>query len=194
MQNYNNQLYEYKKFLKLNVKIQDSQLRSVASIIASEIEQKKDLIASELKTISPISLETRMEELIAFQQMMEIFNQMKPKPAIVRTQVVSENYFCFVYLKDSLFEVLKKQSEVGSVTKKCMKFLLNNPVRAFRNSVAHGNWKYLDDFSGIEFWARKGSEKNGKMSHFTVSQTELGFWKTLSKAIAYITFINVKDS
>ncbi|MFP3366455.1 hypothetical protein R0J93_22705, partial [Pseudoalteromonas sp. SIMBA_148] len=91
----------------------------------------------------------------------------------------------FVYLKDSLFETLKKNAEHGSTLKKCTNFLLNDNVRAFRNAIAHGNWKYSKEFSGLEFWAHKGSKTDKQMTKFKVSQDEMDFWQALARCIGY---------
>ena len=122
---------------------------------------------------------------------MDTFTQMRPRPEIVRTQVISQNYICFVYLKDTLFELLKRTMPSESITHKCCKYLLNNPVRAFRNSIAHGNWKYMTDFSGIEFWAYKGVPIAGPMDKWVVSQEDLSFWQALSRMVAYVTYLTL---
>ena len=83
--------------------------------------------------------------------------------------------------------------EIGSITKKCTKFLLNNPVRAFRNSIAHGNWKYLNDFSGLEYWAHKDSKLNEPMTRFEVSRSELNFWQMLSRTVAYTSYLTLTE-
>jgi hypothetical protein len=71
---------------------------------------------------------------------------------------------------------LLPEFEVCSETKKCCKYLTINPIRAFRNAIAHANWNYKIDYSGLEFWARKGSDPNEPLSHFDVFMDELDFW------------------
>jgi hypothetical protein len=185
------QIARFKDKLVDEIKIPSEYCDCLASTIENEInnldvEKKKKLIDS-----NPIDLKTRIEELQAFQKMMDTFNQMKPKPEIVRAQVITQNYICFVYLKDSLFELLRKTMPSNSITKKCCKFLLNNPVRAFRNSIAHGNWKYKNDFSGLEFWAFKGPPDDYGMDKWEVNQSDLDFWQTLSRVIAYISYLSL---
>jgi hypothetical protein len=75
-----------------------------------------------------------------------------------------------------------------STTRRCCRFLTDNPIRAFRNALAHANWRYKDDFSGLHFWARKGSDPNEPLSEFEVSQLELGFWQALARCISYVAF------
>jgi hypothetical protein len=89
---------------------------------------------------------------------MDLIHRSKPHPAVVRAQAVTEIYICFVYLGEACFGVLRKELPSVSVTRKCCKFLSENPVRALRNAIAHSNWQYLPDFSGLEFWAKKGSD------------------------------------
>lgn len=112
----------------------------------------------------------------------------EPHPVVVRAQVVYQNYICFVYLGESCFNVLKKELPSGSTAKKCCKFLTDNPVRAFRNAMAHANWRYLPDFSGLEYWARKGTEPTEPMVRFEVSQQDLCFWQALARCTAYASF------
>jgi len=38
------------------------------------------------------------------------------------------------------------------------RYLTDDPVRAFRSVVAHGNWQYAPDFSALAYWARKGDD------------------------------------
>ena len=179
--------------METDLKISSDKVDCIATTIATEIENNKASLKQEILLASPIPLETRLEELSCFQTMMDTFNKMKPRPEIVRSQVITQNYICFVYLKDTLFEVLRKKSEIGSITKKCTKYLLNNPVRAFRNSIAHGNWKYKDDFFGLEFWAHKGSTVSDSMTKYQVSQSELNFWQLLSRTVAYTAYLKLTE-
>lgn len=193
MKHFDNQLSNFQSQLKTDVKIPSSKIDCVATTIASEIENNKAFLKQKILLTSPVPLETRLEELSCFQTMMDTFNKMNPRPEIVRSQVITQNYVCFVYLKDTLFEVLKKNSDTDSLTKKCTKFLLDNPVRAFRNSIAHGNWKYKDDFSGLDFWAHKDSRVSDSMIRYQVSQSELNFWQLLSRTVAYTAYLKLTE-
>ena len=95
-------------------------------------------------------------------------------------------------MKDTLFELLKKNVPKDSITWKCCNYLLNNPIRAFRNSIAHGNWKYNYDFSGLEFWAYKGDPNDGPMNKWEVSQKDYSFWQTLSRLVAYVACLSLE--
>ena len=67
----------------------------------------------------------------------------------------------------------------------------DNPVRAFRNAIAHANWKYLSDYSGLEYWARKSSDPSEPLSRFEVSQSDLSFWQALARCTAYANFLSL---
>jgi hypothetical protein len=191
MKELDNQLTMWKDKLVSDVKVPLDSCDKIATTIELEIERLTDEEKGKLKEASPVDLKIRIEELLAFQVMMDTFNKMKPRPEIVRTQVITQNYICFVYLKDTLFETLKKISQPDTVTKKCCKFLLNNPVRAFRNSIAHGNWTYKQDFSGLEFWAHKGEPNGQPMDKWEVNGDDLAFWQALSRTVAYSTYLTL---
>ncbi len=89
---------------------------------------------------------------------MDMVGNIPNMPQLTRAQVIVQNYICFVYLGEACFQVLRREAPTGSTVKRCCRFLTDNPVRAFRNAVAHGNWKYTPEFSGLEFWARKGGD------------------------------------
>jgi hypothetical protein len=184
-------LTRWKDKLVSDVKVPLDSCDKIATTIELEIERLTDEEKAKLKEASPVDLKIRIEELLAFQVMMDTFNKMKPRSEIVRTQVIAQNYICFVYLKDTLFETLKKISQPDTVTKMCCKFLLNNPVRAFRNSIAHGNWTYKQDFSGLEFWAHKGEPNGQPMDKWEVNGDDLAFWQALSRTVAYSTYLTL---
>lgn len=194
MKQLDQQIAIWKDKLTRDAKIPIEYSECLASTIKSEIKNLSHDEKIKLTTSNPIDLKTRIEELQAFQSMMDTFNKMTLRPEIVRAQIIAQNYICFVYLKDTLFESLKKIMPSDSVTKKCCKYLLNNPVRAFRNSIAHGNWKYKNDFSGIEFWAYKGEPKDSPMDKWEVHKTDLSFWQALSRLIAYVSFLTLDEN
>ncbi|MEO0556770.1 MAG: hypothetical protein AAF170_01170 [Bacteroidota bacterium] len=177
-----------------NVKLSAEQSMALATAISTDIEALPSESKSRINRASPVPVQDRLEELQAFQMWMDLVNNTEGHPAVNRAQVVTQNYICFVYLKDALFDILRRQVPSGSATKRACKYLLNNPVRAFRNAVAHGNWRYSDDFSGIIYWARKGDKPDEPMSRFEVSQEELGFWQALARCVAYVGFSQVAQS
>jgi len=185
MQQWSTRLRDY-------LKIHPPESNQLATTIAKEVAALPDDAKEQAKASSQIALAVRLEELLAFQRFMDHLHAVsRPKPVEVRAQVVYQNYICFVYLGESCFNVLKKRLPSGSTAKKCCTFLTNNPVRALRNAVAHSNWRYLSDFSGLEYWARKGEAKE-PMVRFEVSQQDLSFWQALARCTAYASSLSLK--
>ncbi len=199
MQNLDRQLHYFKDRLQADVGIDIKLAPIVCTTIYEELQRLPSEGLLKVKFASPVALEKRIEELTAFNMMMNTVNsQFGNHPEIVRSQVIVQNYMSFVYLKDGCFEVAKKLMPTGTTLKRVCKFLLNNPVQAFRNSIAHGNWQYLDDFSGLKYFAHKGESKPdgdvNEMSEFTVDNDELNFWQTLARATAYTIYTFIVDN
>jgi len=175
------QMQQWSTRLRDDLRIGPPESNQLATTITREVAALSDEAKKRAREASQIPLRIRIEELVAFQGWMDLVHvTTEPHPVVVRAQVVYQNYICFVYLGESCFNVLKKELPSGSTTKKCCRFLTDNPVRAFRNAVAHANWRYLPDFSGLEYWARKGAEPTEPMVRFEVSQQDLSFWQVLA--------------
>lgn len=172
----------------LNINAADSY--RLATVMAKEVNELPDRIKKEIKESSPVSINNRLDELIAFQDWMDTARTLLGHPAITRAQVITQNYICFIYLKDSCFYILDKNLPIDSSAKKCCSFLIGNPVKAFRNALAHANWQYKADYSGIEFWARDNPGDKG-MTRWEVNQADLNFWQQLSRAVAYVTYVTL---
>jgi hypothetical protein len=188
-QNLDSQMLVWAKRTIKELKLDLMQANKLGSTIESEIhslplENKRALM--ELSFVTP---QNRLDELVAFQRWMDYAHKVRGIPHVRRAQVITQNYICFVYLGDALFKTLKDVLPPPLVTGRCCRFLLNNPVRAFRNAVAHSNWRYKEDFSGLEFWAKKGSERDEPLVHFEVTQEELGYWQALSRCVAYSAYM-----
>jgi hypothetical protein len=141
----------------------------------------------------PIPIENRLEELQAFQGWMNIANNLLKNPCVTRAQIIVQNYICFVYLNDSCYKNLRKYASNGSVTKKCCDYLINNPIRAFRNAIAHSNWKYSDDHKKIIFYAKKGNSESEPMIRWEVSDVDLDFWQSLARCTAYTAYLTISQ-
>lgn len=187
-----NQMKEWATFFLNDVKISKEKTNRISSNIAEEISQIQTKSKKEIMALisNPIPIQKRLEELEAFQGWMDLIHNSK-SPLIVRAQVIVQNYICFVYLGDFCFKPIRKFLEDGGVAKKCCNYLINNPIRAFRNALAHSNWKYSDDFSGITFYAHKGDQKTGKMEEWIVSQKDLAFWQALARCTAYTVLLSL---
>jgi len=164
---------------------------TLATTIAAQVAQLPTTDKQRVIQATPVLPSERLDELKAFQAWMDTVSAMRWGPAVTRAQVITQNYMCFIYLKDSCFEVLKEVAPPGSTLQKCCAYLVRPPIRDFRNAVAHANWRYKPDFSGLEYWAQTGSGKRRRLSRFEVSQQELDFWQCLARAVAYAAFLNL---
>lgn len=192
-QNIDTQMRVWAQRLIHDLKLDMVQANRLGSVIENEVrsltpEQKQQLILS-----SHVSPQNRIDELLGFQGWMDFVNKTRGNPYLIRAQVITQNYICFVYLGDALFKKLKSILPPPLVTGRCCSFLLNNPVRAFRNAVAHSNWRYNDQFSGLEFWARKGAGPDEPLDHFEVSQEDLSYWQSLSRCVGYSAYIVLSE-
>jgi len=192
MQCLDRQMRHWSDRLIFDIKISEEDAQKLATTIESEVRWLPKEAKDEIRQSSPIEIKHRYEELLSFQGWMDIANKFKDNPFIVRAQVIVQNYICFVYLNESCFNVVRKHVSNQSACKKCCKFLLNNPVRAFRNAIAHSNWCYNEDFSCIRFWARKGATQDEDLHEFEVTNEELSFWQALARCTAYAVYENLK--
>jgi hypothetical protein len=185
------QLAVHKFRLQVEMRLNDDQCGKLATTIAADVRFLPQSVKDEIRSASPVPLTARYEELQGFQAWMDFARKTKSAP-ITRAQVITQNYVCFVYLAEACFLVFRKQAQQNSATKRVATFLTDNPVRAFRNAIAHSNWQYNEDFSGLIYWARKGPDRDEPLSKFEVDQKTLGFWQSLSRCAAYAVYINLK--
>lgn len=198
MQYLDNQMRRWTDHLQKDVRIGVQESFRLATTIRNEVsglpEDVKIQIVQSAGTT--ISLRDRLDELDAFQRWMDGANSIASRlpPEVVRAQVITQNYICFVYLGEACFKELRKCLPSGSTSKKCCKFLTDNPVRAFRNALSHSNWRHVKNSPSIEFWARKSDDKNEPLSHFEVSQKQLDFWQSLARCTGYVAFLSLMYS
>ena len=121
----------------------------------------------------PISYAERFNELALFLNCMAEYPARKVNPLLNRAFFTLSNYVCFVYLGDTCFTRLRKALPEGTA-KRCCRYLTDNPIRALRNAVAHGNWRVSDGV--LHFWARRGDDPNEPMSEFRASDADREFW------------------
>lgn len=174
--------------LRDDLGIPSAHSQALATSIAHDVHGLSPSTKRAIIAASPVQLEARLDELVAFQAFMDEMSAMSHGPHLVRAQVVVQNYVCFVYLQESCFVALRRESPAGSTLRRCCSFLTNNRVRSFRNAVAHGNWEYRPDFSGLVYWARKDSDRDQLPTMFEVSQLELDFWQSLARCTAYAAY------
>ena len=168
----------------------------LATTMADEIAPHLDAIAVDVATIADIPLRKRFEEMLAFQRYMDWVNGVSDhlgemRPIVTRMQVLAQSYFGFVYLKDNLLQALRSHVAQTTVTARCCNYLLSPPQVQFRHAVAHGNWCYLDDFSGLEYWARSARGKPN--ARYVVSDAHLGFWQSLARCVGYVSLQSLHD-
>jgi hypothetical protein len=188
------QMRRYSPRLRDDLRIEAVASNHLATTIAHECASLPSAALTEIRDQDVVGLRSRLEELTAFQAFMDLAHSIPSHPALVRAQVITQNYVCFVYLGESCFKILQRHMPSTSTTRRCCRFLTDNPIRAFRNALAHANWRYNDDFTRLHFWARKGSDPNEPLSEFDVSQLELGFWQALARCVAYVAFTHAANA
>lgn len=162
----------------------------VCSTVASEMEQVHTDAIRQIENQSPVKLKHRYNELVGFQRMMDCIGGLTTVDAgLIRAQVIAQNYICFVYLKDGFFRSIQQVIPNHAVCYRCCHFLTSARIRQFRNSIAHGNWNYSQNYSSLEYWDYKEGRKENGYEKFEVYQDELNFWQTLSRGIAYSSII-----
>lgn len=184
------QMKAYSERLVREVRLEPEMAVKLATTIAADVRFLTNEQKEEIRAVTPIPLEDRIEELKAFQNWADQARKIEGNPSVTRAHVLTQNYICFVYLPESCFRALSKVCMPGSAAKKCAQFLSNNPIRAFRNAIAHSNWTYKKDFGGIIYWASKG-DKPEQLERFEVEQKDLNFWQALSRCVAYTAFSNL---
>jgi hypothetical protein len=189
MQHLDRQLRAYKDQLITEVRLSSQETSKVATLVASEVRFLPSSAKERIAASSPIPISARLDELRAFQSWMDWASQAKGRPEVTRAQVITQNYVCFVYLKDALFQALLNNTSSDSVTARCAQFLSKSSVRSFRNAVAHANWCYKPDFSGLQCWVLKDARNPDQgMRYFEVSQKDIDFWQSLARGVAYAAY------
>jgi hypothetical protein len=175
------------------IKISEDDSRKLATQIAGDVRFLPLDVKAEIVAASPVALHDRLDELRAFQGWMHLVANSNVSPVVTRAQVITQNYICFVYLPESCFSILSKNTPTGSVANKCAAFLVADRIHFFRNAIAHANWSYRSDFGSITYWARKRRAKpNDPLLKFEVDQQELSFWQMLSRCVAYAALSNLE--
>lgn len=187
------QMAVFAERLKREVKVPSEAATKLATTIAADVRFLPTEAKAELRSSTPVAIKDRLAEVQSFQSWMDAAHTVR-NPSITRAQVITQNYICFVYLPEGLFRVLAKHCPEGSAARKTAQFLSNNPVRAFRNAVAHANWTYRQDFGALVYWARKGAEPDEPLQRFEVEQGELSFWQSLSRCLAYASLTNLSEA
>lgn len=129
---------------------------------------------------------------MAFQGFDELASGNDKNPFVFRARFVNQIYVCFLYLRPSFFDLLRAEVPQGSTTAKCCEFLVSHPLRAFRDAVAHGEWRYTRDFSALDYWADDEPESTGPLVRHRVSNQEFNFWTILARCTTYVSFTTLR--
>jgi hypothetical protein len=186
-----NQMLAFTDRLIGEVKLSPEMAAKLATTISSDVRFLSPDQKDKIRAASPIPFKDRLAELQAFQGWMDHASQVRNNPFVTRAQVLTQNYVCFVYLPEACFRALAKACPSGSAAKKCDQYLINNPIRAFRNAIAHANWTYRIDFGALVYWDRKGDSPDDPLERFEVEQSDLTFWQSLSRCVAYAAYSNL---
>jgi hypothetical protein len=190
----------WNKELTNDIKLSTSQAEVLCSEMYKEI---RGLDAKTLKAITdsfaPLSIDSIYEEYLVFEgtrmlsgaleQMTEYIGEL-PSVFLTRAQVVFENYFCFVYLRESLFVALRdnlKKSHNSFASFRCAQYLMKDDIREFRNAIAHATWDYQDSTKkkAIIYWVNgtkhKMSEERWHFLQMLSCATALGVTLGITK-------------
>ena len=187
------QMKRWAHWLTTDVKIAPDDASELATGIAADMLALPLESRRELEKATPVAVTDRLDELKAFQSFMDMAASVAGHPDFTRAHVIVQNYVCFLYLPESCFRVMKQVTPKGSVAHNCARFLTDNPVRAFRNAIAHANWSYRSDFEAIVYWARKGDGEDEPLSQFEVEQERLNFWQRLSRCVGYVALSTLRQ-
>jgi hypothetical protein len=182
---------QYAPKLRDDLRIDFPFSNGLASAIASDVGCMSAESLLGIANNDMVGLSRRIDELVAFEHFMDFSHSWQATRGawgpLTRAQVVSQLYVVFVYLGDACFARLRSLAPDKSVLKKCCGYLNDFPVRGLRNAVAHANWCYTDDFTGIRFHYHKDEDRTVR-ADYTVSQLELDFWDKLARVTAYAAF------
>jgi hypothetical protein len=187
------------------LKIPYEQANSLATTIFQEITHADDAqLLSDLEGSSPLSLKHRLFFFENY-QIWEGFIAPKltcPSSHVLPAERVSNSfhemlaiiqiYVSFVFAGDGLFQVLAKKAPKNSCVRKCSHYIRENPLRALRNAVAHGNW-HLVYPNSLRYWARKGPDPNEPLTQFDATADDMNFYLSLTRCVAWATLLSINE-
>ena len=115
----NKQLRAFGIRLRNDVGLTERESGRVASLVAADVRFLPSAVKAEIRATSPVPISARLDELIAFQSWMELASSLTGHAEVTRAQVITQNYICFVYLKDACFEVLNRRCAKDSLAARC---------------------------------------------------------------------------
>jgi len=87
------------------VNLSEGDSLKLATRVASDIRFLPREAKAEIKDTSPVPIRDRLRELQAFQAWMDLIGRSNIPAPVIRAQVITQNYICFVYLPDACFKV-----------------------------------------------------------------------------------------
>lgn len=194
MQNYDQELTE--------LRLSQSQVAQFAHEIEGDIKllnkQQKEEIRAALEPLSLKDVESQFWTFEGMKMLARFIDEMerehggdKASAVFASAQLNLENYFCFVFLRESLFEALSnklKMTHNSSVLFKAAQFLLKDEVRILRNAFSHATW--IVESSGrtnvLKYWDKK--------KEYTMSDKRWTFLRNMAHTISYVVIKNLQGN
>lgn len=170
---------------KLNI---DKKYHSkIATYIDEELSKLDKSDIYKIKEFSPVDLNERIQELGRFDELVHkvLNNKDKISGNEMTCFITYRSYMLFVYIKDNCFEKTKAITHNGTITKKICTYLTENPVRAYRNAIAHGNFFYSPKDQEIIYYNRNPANQ---ITEYKLKMKEWNFWQELARGTAYTIY------
>lgn len=161
----------------------------VASSIHDEVARLDERDVFLLKARLMVAPEDYLLEMAAFQAWMDIAHQNSTNPVVVRAQVMTQLYVGFVWLRDSLLAPVSGVVPAGCVSQHAIEFLSSGDRRRLRNAVAHGRWRYQQDFRSLECWDGQPTP-----TRFNVQADEFKAWQLLSRGVSIAVLLALTEA
>ncbi|MDX2241632.1 MAG: hypothetical protein NW224_13185 [Leptolyngbyaceae cyanobacterium bins.302] len=181
--------------LTTQLKLSSEQAVSLAHTIAVDIQslnpQQIQDIKSSIHPLTVSDIATQHHTIEGIRMVSDYFEECEKNEGskndsasaiLASARLNLENYFCFVYLKESLFLALSnhlKKTNSGSALFRVSQFLLREEVRQLRNALAHASW--IVDYSKaneFKYW------DNGK--EYTISDERWVLLRNLAYTISFV--------
>jgi hypothetical protein len=86
------QMRAYSSFFRDEFQIAAPQSNSIATSMAQEIRNLDTCVVEELHMSDAVGIQSRLNELVGFQKWMDIIHSSQVYPAVIRAQVIVQNY------------------------------------------------------------------------------------------------------
>jgi len=169
--------------------------RAVPSAVYAEIRSLPESAHNRIRSSMKLAPERFLDELSSFQAFEEIVLADGPAlvpPPVMRARLIVLLYTSFVMLRDSMLASVREEVPSESVSRRVFEFLAKDDLRRFRNSIAHGNWDYAADFTGLVYWAEPS--RGSPHVEYRVDEQTFDFWHRLSRAASYAAVLALTDA